>query len=54
MNGGYEMIWKLSYGNWVHVYNKNFICFEDFTKLLAFFCVSKTVTEESKGIKISP
>ena len=24
-NGGYEMIWKLSYENYVHVSNKNFI-----------------------------
>ena len=54
MNGGYEMIWKLSYGwnnalviSYAKVVSyaciKGKFCFEDFTKPLAFFCVSKNI-----------
>ena len=42
MNGGYEMIWKLS------ACIKHKFCFEDSTKLLAFFVKVKEFTKESK------
>ena len=39
MNGGYEMIWKLSYGNQVHVSDKSFLIFKiSPNHLLAFLC----------------
>ena len=37
INGGYEMIWKLS------ACIKHKFCFEDSIKLLAFFCESKRI-----------
>ena len=40
-------LWKLS-----ACINWKFFCFKDFTKLLAFFCVSKNINQ-IKGIKIS-
>ena len=42
INGGYEMIWKLS------ACIKHKFCFEDSTKLLAFFVKVKEFTKESK------
>ena len=38
INGGYEMIWKFS-----AYIKRKFYCFEDFSKPLAFFCVSKNI-----------
>ena len=40
-------LWKLS-----ACIKRKFYCFEDFTKPLAFFVWVKTLTKESKGIKI--
>ena len=39
MNQGYKTIWKL----------QKFYCFEDFTQLLAFFCVSKNMNQRKQG-----
>ena len=38
MNQGYKTIWKLQK-----------FCFEDFTQLLAFFCVSKNMNQRKQG-----
>ena len=41
-------LWKLS-----ACIKCNFSCFENFTEPLAFFVQVKSLTEESKGIKVS-
>ena len=39
MNGGYEMIWKLS-----TCIKQKIYCFKDFIKQLVSFCVKKMIT----------
>ena len=42
MNGGYTIkLWKLG----ACIKLKLFDCFEDFSQLLAFFCVSKNINQ---------
>ena len=45
MNGGYKVIWKLSYGKKSTCIKQKFYCFEDFTQPLAFSCVSKSINQ---------